>query len=140
MVIQRIQSVYLLLVTILMAIYSFSDVVLVKTIAESFEKIRLYDLSLVAFILSLLVTLLSFVTILKFKSMKLQIALCSVNIMLVLTQLVVMVVDALGLKTVQFDQFLLSNSLPLLSVVFLVLSISSIKRDMKLLSSYDRLR
>ena len=127
MVIQRIQSVYLLLVTILMAIYSFSDVVLVKTIAESF-------------ILSLLVTLLSFVTILKFKSMKLQIALCSVNIMLVLTQLVVMVVDALGLTTVQFDQFLLSNSLPLLSVVFLVLSISSIKRDMKLLSSYDRLR
>ena len=140
MVIQRIQSVYLLLVTILMAIYSFSDVVLVKTIAESFEKIRLYDLSLVAFILSLLVTLLSFVTILKFKSMKLQIALCSVNIMLVLTQLVLMVVDALGLTTVQFDQFLLSNSLPLLSVVFLVLSISSIKRDMKLLSSYDRLR
>lgn len=140
MVIQRIQSVYLLLVTILMAIYSFSDVVLVKTIAESFEKIRLYDLSLVAFILSLLVTLLSFVTILKFKSMKLQIALCSVNIMLVLTQLVVMVVDALGLTTVQFYQFLLSNSLPLLSVVFLVLSISSIKRDMKLLSSYDRLR
>ena len=140
MVIQRIQSVYLLLVTILMAIYSFSDVVLVKTIAESFEKIRLYDLSLVAFILSILVTLLSFVTILKFKSMKLQIALCSVNIMLVLTQLVVMVVDALGLTTVQFDQFLLSNSLPLLSVVFLVLSISSIKRDMKLLSSYDRLR
>ena len=140
MVIQRIQSVYLLLVTILMAIYSFSDVVLVKTIAESFEKIRLYDLSLVAFILSLLVTLLSFVTILKFKSMKLQIALCSVNIMLVLTQLVVMLVDALGLTTVQFDQFLLSNSLPLLSVVFLVLSISSIKRDMKLLSSYDRLR
>jgi hypothetical protein len=140
MVIQRIQSVYLLLVTILMAIYSFSDVVLVKTIAESFEKIRLYDLSLVAFILSLLVTLLSFVTILKFKSMKLQIALCSVNIMLVLTQLVVMVVDALGLTTVQFDQFLLSNSLPLLSVFFLVLSISSIKRDMKLLSSYDRLR
>ena len=140
MVIQRIQSVYLLLVTILMAIYSFSDVVLVKTIAESFEKIRLYDLSLVAFILSLLVTLFSFVTILKFKSMKLQIALCSVNIMLVLTQLVVMVVDALGLTTVQFDQFLLSNSLPLLSVVFLVLSISSIKRDMKLLSSYDRLR
>ena len=123
-----------------MAIYSFSDVVLVKTIAESFEKIRLYDLSLVAFIVSLLVTLLSFVTILKFKSMKLQIALCSVNIMLVLTQLVVMVVDALGLTTVQFDQFLLSNSLPLLSVVFLVLSISSIKRDMKLLSSYDRLR
>ena len=140
MVIQRIQSVYLLLVTILMAIYSFSDVVLVKTIAESFEKIRLYDLSLVAFILSLLVTLLSFVTILKFKSMKLQIALCSVNIMLVLTQLVVMVVEALGLTTVQFDQFLLSNSLPLLSVVFLVLSISSINRDMKLLSSYDRLR
>lgn len=123
-----------------MAIYSFSDVVLVKTIAESFEKIRLYDLSLVAFILSLLVTLLSFVTILKFKSMKLQIALCSVNIMLVLTQMVVMIVDALGLTTVQFDQFLLSNSLPLLSVVFLVLSISSIKRDMKLLSSYDRLR
>ena len=72
--------------------------------------------------------------------MKLQIALCSINILLVTTQLVVMIMDALGQTIVQFDQFLLSNCLPLISLVFLVLSISAIKRDMKLLSSYDRIR
>ena len=140
MVIQRIQSVYLLIVTILMAIYSFSDVALVKTIVETFEKISLFDVSIISFILSMLISILSLITIFKYKSMKLQIALCSINIMLILTQFVVMIIDAFGLTVGQFDQFLLSNCLPLLSIVFLVLSISSIKRDMKLLSSYDRIR
>lgn len=140
MVIQRIQSVYLLLVTILMSIYSFTDVILVKTISESFEKISLFELSIISFILSLLVAILSMISIFKYKSMKLQIALCSVNILLVTTQLTVMIMDALGQTKVQFDQFLLSNCLPLISLVFLVLSISAIKRDLKLLSSYDRIR
>ena len=140
MVIQRIQSVYLLLVTVLMAIYSFTDVVLVKTISETFVKISLFDVSIISFMLSIVVAILSMITIFKYKSMKLQIALCSINIMLVLTQLILLVIEAFGLTTVQFDQFLLPNSLPLLAIVFLVLSISAIKRDMKLLSSYDRLR
>lgn len=140
MVIQRIQSVYLLLVTVLMSIYSFTDVILVKTISETFEKMSLFELSIISFTLSLLVAILSMISIFKYKSMKLQIALCSINILLVTTQLVVMIMDALGQKIVQFDQFLLSNCLPLISLVFLVLSISAIKRDMKLLSSYDRIR
>ncbi|MBE6309850.1 MAG: DUF4293 family protein [Bacteroidales bacterium] len=140
MVIQRIQSVYLLLVTVLMSIYSFTDVILVKTISETFEKMSLFELSIISFTLSLLVAILSMISIFKYKSMKLQIALCSINILLVTTQLVVMIMDALGQTIVQFDQFLLSNCLPLISLVFLVLSISAIKRDMKLLSSYDRIR
>lgn len=140
MVIQRIQSVYLLLVTVLMSIYSFTDVILVKTISETFEKMSLFELSIISFTLSLLVAILSMISIFKYKSMKLQIALCSINILLVTTQLVVMIMDALGQTIVQFDQFLLSNCLPLISLVFLVLSILAIKRDMKLLSSYDRIR
>lgn len=140
MVIQRIQSVYLLLVTVLMSIYSFTDVILVKTISETFEKMSLFELSIISFTLSLLVAILSMISIFKYKSMKLQIALCSINILLVTTQLVVMIMDALEQTIVQFDQFLLSNCLPLISLVFLVLSISAIKRDMKLLSSYDRIR
>ena len=140
MVIQRIQSVYLLLVTVLMSIYSFTDVILVKTISETFEKMSLFELSIISFTLSLLVAILSMISIFKYKSMKLQIALCSINILLVTTQLVVMIMDALGQTIVQFDQFLLSNCLPLISLVFLVISISAIKRDMKLLSSYDRIR
>ena len=140
MVIQRILSVYLLLVTVLMSIYSFTDVILVKTISETFEKMSLFELSIISFTLSLLVAILSMISIFKYKSMKLQIALCSINILLVTTQLVVMIMDALGQTIVQFDQFLLSNCLPLISLVFLVLSISAIKRDMKLLSSYDRIR
>ena len=47
MVIQRIQSVYLLIASILMGCYSFSDVILVKTINETLEKVSLFDASLI---------------------------------------------------------------------------------------------
>ena len=140
MVIQRIQSVYLLIVSILMACYSFMDVVLVKTITESFEKLSLFDLSAISFILSVLVAVISFVTIFKYKALKLQIGLCYINILLILTQLSVMVIGILNLTTVKFDQILMANCMPIISIIFMLLTIAAIKRDKKLLSGYDRLR
>lgn len=123
-----------------MGFYSFMNVVLVKTITESFEKLTLFDLSAISFILSILVAVLSFVTIFKYKALKLQIGLCFINIMLIITQLAVMVIETLNLTRVIFDQFLMANCMPVISIILMVLSISAIKRDKKLLSGYDRIR
>ena len=140
MVIQRIQSVYLLIASILMACYSFMDVILVKTVTATLEKISLFDVSVVSFMLSLLVAVLSLVTIFKYKALKLQLGLCFINILLTMTQVSLLVVAALNYKVALLDEFLIQNCMPVMSIVFIGLAIAAIKRDKKLLSSYDRLR
>lgn len=138
MVIQRIQSVYLLIVTILMAIYSFMNVVLVQS-AVIMEKLSLFSASKISFILSLLVAVVSCITIFKYKKMNLQITLSSINILLIITQVVLLVVEVLS-KSYIAVEFFICNCIPVISVLFLVLSIAAIKRDKKILSGYDRIR
>lgn len=138
MVIQRIQSVYLLIVTIIMAVYSFMDVVLVQT-AISMEKLSLFSASKISFLLSILVAIVSCITIFKYKKMNLQITLSSINILLIITQIILLVVETLS-KTYLTVEFFICNCIPVISIVFLVLTIAAIKRDKKILSSYERLR
>lgn len=139
MVIQRIQSVYLLIVTILMAVYSFMDVAMIKMTPEAGEVVTLFGANYISFFLSLLVAFLSLVTIFKYKKMNLQIALCSINVLLTITQLVVLVVGLFTKATVGVE-FFICNCMPIFAIIFLVLSITAIKRDKKILSSYDRIR
>lgn len=139
MVIQRIQSVYLLIVTILMAIYSFMDVVLIQTSAEVMQKLSLFDASAVSFILSLLVAVLSCITIFKFKQLNVQILLSCVCILLSITQLTILAIEILSQYFVS-TEFFICNITPVISIILLILSIAAIKRDKKILSSYDRLR
>ena len=138
MVIQRIQSVYLLIVTILMAIYSFMNVVLVQS-AVIMEKLSLFSASKISFILSLLVAVVSCITIFKYKKMNLQITLSSINILLIITQVVMLVIEVLSKDYVTVE-FFICNCIPVISVVFLILTIAAIRRDKKILSSYDRIR
>ncbi len=138
MVIQRIQSVYLLIVSILMAIYSFMDVVLVQT-ATSMEKLSLFNAGKIPFILSVLVAVISFLTIFKYKKMNLQITLSSACILLMLTQVVLLVVEVYSMNYSNVE-FFICNCMPVLAVIFLGLAIAAIKRDKKILSGYDRLR
>lgn len=138
MVIQRIQSVYLLIVTILMAVYSFLDVAFVQSGAE-ISRLSLFQASAISFTLSALVTVLSFVTIFKYKQLNLQIALCSIGILLLVTQIIVLIMELVAQEFVTLD-FTICNCMPIVSIVFLVLSIMAIKRDKKILSSYDRIR
>lgn len=138
MVIQRIQSVYLLIVTILMAVYSFLDVAFVQS-GTVISRLSLFQASAISFTLSALVTVLSFVTIFKYKQLSLQIALCSIGILLILTQVVVLIAELVAQEFVTLD-LTIYNCMPIVSIVFLVLSILAIKRDKKILSSYDRIR
>lgn len=139
MVIQRIQSVYLLLVAILMGIYSFMDVAMVETAENVKISLSLWNASFISFILSLLVTVLSFITIFKYKHLKLQITLCSINILLIVAQVAVLIGVLMSGVYVSSNMFL-ANCMPVLAVIFLFLSISAIVKDKKLLSSYNRLR
>lgn len=139
MVIQRIQSVYLLLVAILMAVYSFMNVVLVQSSVNPMEKLSLFDASTVSFMLSLLVAVLSAVTIFKYKKLNLQITLCSCNIILILGQLTVLVLEVIAKNYISIE-FFISNIMPVISIILLALSIAGIRRDKKILGSYDRIR
>ena len=139
MVIQRIQSVYLLLVAILMAVYSFMNVVLVQSSVNPMEKLSLFDASTVSFLLSLLVAVLSAVTIFKYKKLNLQITLCSCNIILILGQLTVLVLEVIAKNYISIE-FFISNTMPVISIILLALSIAGIRRDKKILGSYDRIR
>lgn len=139
MVIQRIQSVYLLLVAILMAVYSFMNVVLVQSSVNPMEKLSLFDASTVSFMLSLLVAVLSAVTIFKYKKLNLQISLCSCNIILILGQLTVLVLEVIAKNYISVE-FFISNTMPVISIILLALSIAGIRRDKKILGSYDRIR
>lgn len=139
MVIQRIQSVYLLLVAILMAVYSFMNVVLVQSNVNPMEKLSLFDASTVSFMLSLLVAVLSAVTIFKYKKLNLQITLCSCNIILILGQLTVLVLEVIAKNYISIE-FFISNTMPVISIILLALSIAGIRRDKKILGSYDRIR
>ena len=139
MVFQRIQSVYLLLVAILMAVYSFMNVVLVQSSVNPMEKLSLFDASTVSFMLSLLVAVLSAVTIFKYKKLNLQITLCSCNIILILGQLTVLVLEVIAKNYISIE-FFISNTMPVISIILLALSIAGIRRDKKILGSYDRIR
>ena len=139
MVIQRIQSVYLLLVAILMAVYSFMNVVLVQSSVNPMEKLSLFDASTVSFMLSLLVAVLSAVTIFKYKKLNLQITLCSCNIILILGQLTVLVLEVIAKNYISIE-FFISNTMPVISIILLALSIAGIRRDKKILGSNDRIR
>lgn len=139
MVIQRIQSVYLLLVAILMAVYSFMNVVLVQSSVNPMEKLSLFDASTISFMLSLLVAVLSAVTIFKYKKLNLQITLCSCNIILILGQLTVLVLEVIAKNYISIE-FFISNTMPVISIILLALSIAGIRRDKKILGSYDRIR
>lgn len=139
MVIQRIQSVYLLLVTILMGVYSFMDVAMVETVENVKNSLSLWEASTISFILSILVAILSLITIFKFKHLKLQITLCSINILLIVAQVAVLIGVLMSGVYVSSNMFI-ANCIPVIAVIFLFLSISAIVKDKKLLSSYDRLR
>ena len=141
MVIQRKQSLFLLIAAILMGIYAFmpqlinarGDVIMGGMCLEGLESIP--------FFLNCLIALLSFITIFKFKSQKFQKTLCIINILLILASLATMCsiaflqenCDLLGSLTYY-------NVLPILAIIFLLLAHKGISHDRKLLRGSSRIR
>ena len=114
------------------------NVILVQT-ATIMEKLTLFSASKISFIISLLVAIVSCLTIFKYKKMNLQITLSSISILLIITQVVMLFIEVLS-KDYTSVEFFICNCIPVISIVLLILTITAIKRDKKILSSYDRIR
>ena len=152
--IQRIQTVYLLIATILMAITIFTP------IAQFFDGTQEYTLSAFALkdaagvtaqstiymgILLALAGVLPFVVIFLFKNRQLQIRLCAAEIVLLVGSLVVMGIyyylSARLFESVNgLGSLKLGMIMPLIAIVFVALATRAIFRDEVLVRSLDRIR
>ena len=122
MVIQRKQSLFLLIAAILMGIYAFMAL-LINAKGE------------------VILGGMSFVTIFKFKSMRFQKKLCIINILLIIASLATTCTVAF----MQEDCDLIGsltyfNILPIVAIIFLLLAHKGISHDQKLLRGSSRIR
>ena len=145
MVLQRLQSVYLLIAAVLMSVYSFS------TIAELGIDSASVDLAMFNnimpgveymwgfFAISILVAILAFITIFTYKTLKLQRSLCRICGCVTTVLLASLMII---LYNIQCDnlRISLSNIMPIFAIIFFFLADSGISKDIKILSSYDRIR
>ena len=135
--IQRIQTVYLLISFLLSGVLIFF-VSLWST--EAGQPVYVEDV-LLALILFLGSALLSLVTIFLFKNRKLQFVLGRVNILLNFILLGVFVYWLLTVPgEMQISEKGIGMFIPVLSIVFLVLANKAIKKDEDLVKSADRFR
>ena len=152
--IQRIQTLYLLIATALMAVALFTPM------ARLFDGWQEYTFNAFALkdaagfvtqpaiymgILLVLATLLPFVVIFLFKNRQLQIRLCAAEIVLLVGSQVVMGIYLyLAARLFEAANGIISIKvgivMPLLAIVFVALAIRSIFRDEVLVRSLDRIR
>ncbi len=140
MVIQRKQSLFLLIAAILMGIFAFMPSLWDangNTILGGYGE----GVDMIPFILSCLTALLSFFAIFKFKSLRFQKILCVVNILLIIATLATICCVALMQKDCDLlGSITYYNLLPVLAIIFLLLAHKGISHDQRLLSGSSRIR
>ncbi len=148
MVIQRLQSLYLLISAILLAVFSFSTSFTIATstgvyhigvLRKGYENgIMQPDLLLLPMVVLLIV--LSIIAIFKFKDLKSQLRLCAICIALTLAMILSIGFLAFTQREMGMVSIGLSNLLVVASLLFFFLAHRGIARDKKLLTDSDRLR
>lgn len=144
--IQRKQSIWLLLAALLSAGVLLFDLyrgeIRIGEISEH-KVLRVAD-HYPSLLIALVMSILPFITIFMFSNRKRQITMSAVSIVSTISFLAMMLnrVTNLGKLTppVTEGSYWIGAVLPVLSIVFLVLAISGIRRDEKLVRSTDRLR
>lgn len=147
--IQRIQSIFLLLTTILMAVSIFSPLV---------ELSRVCDISLTMYAcgiadkyhtwgvltFAILSTVFALVSIFMYKNRKRQINLCFITALFIVIYYVAAIVYLMvflnRMENTYHYQIQLGIALPFIALIFDLLAISRIKKDEKLVKSLDRIR
>ena len=149
MVIQRIQSVYLLIAVILMVVFAFVPALTFeladKTVLYgALETGRAGNLHINPLLITLiiLISLLAFIDILLYKNLQRQMTVCFVDIIIGLAMLVAIGIQAFVVGnregwTVSWQWYVL---LPVLSIIFLMMAHKAMSRDKKKLLDADRLR
>ena len=145
MVIQRIQSVYLLLVAVLMGIFMFFPVIGANVEGKD-ELIGAFTANGVTaqswwlLALDALVVLLALIAIFKYKDLKGQIRLTGILILLILTLLVCVAVMVVSLNGACLSAVKWPIAFPVVSLILAALARRGIKHDKKLLSDSERIR
>lgn len=149
MVIQRIQSLYLLIAVILMVVFAFFPALTFeladKTVLYgALETGRAGNLHInpLLFTLIALITFLAIVDIFLYKNLQRQMTVCFVDIIIGLAMLVAIGIQAFVVGnregwTVSWQLYVL---LPVLSIIFLMMAHKAMSRDKKKLLDADRLR
>ncbi len=149
MVIQRIQSIYLLIAVILMVVFAFFPALTFeladKTVLYgALESGRAGSLHVNPLLITLiiLISLLALIDIFLFKNLQRQMTVCFVDIIIGLAMLVAICIQAFVVGnregwTVNWQWYML---LPVLSIIFLMLAHKSMSNDKKKLRDADRLR
>ncbi len=149
MVIQRIQSVYLLIAIILMVVFAFfpalSFELADKTVLYgALETGRAGNMHFNPLLLTLicLISFLALIDIFLFKNLQRQMTVCFVDIIIGLAMLIAICIQAFVVGnregwTVVWQWYVL---LPVLSIIFLMLAHKSMSNDKKKLRDADRLR
>ena len=149
MVIQRIQSIYLLIAVILMVVFAFFPALTFeladKTVLYgALESGRAGSLHVNPLLITLiiLISLLALIDIFLFKNLQRQMTVCFVDIIIGLAMLVAICIHAFVVGNregwaVNWQWYML---LPVLSIIFLMLAHKSMANDKKKLRDSDRLR
>lgn len=149
MVIQRIQSVYLLIAVILMAIFAFfpalsfhlADKTVIYGALECGRAGHMHVDPLML-VLIILISFLALIDIFLYKNLQRQMTVCFVDIIIGIAMLAAIVVQAIVVNnregwTVSWQWYLL---LPVFSIIFLMLAHKAMSNDKKKLRDSDRLR
>ena len=148
MVLQRIQTLYLLLAAILLAVFAFVPSVVISNGGQADYVIGVLNSGvapntkpdLIMLAMDLLVLVLIVVTIFSYKDLMKQLRLCAISIALILALLLCVVVLTLTLGRLGTVTMTLWNLLPFVAFVACILAHRGISHDRKLLSDSQRIR
>lgn len=149
MVIQRIQTVYLIIAIILMVVFAFFPALSFELGGREFVygaletgKVGVTHFDPLMLMLIVLISLLALIDIFLYKNLQRQMTVCFVDIIIGLAMLVAICIQAymVGSRdgvTLTWQWYL---ALPVLSIIFLMLAHKSMSKDKKMLRDSDRLR
>lgn len=145
MVLQRIQTVYLFIAVVLMAVFTFFPVFTVSNGDGVFTVGALANSSVntpstLLLCLDVLIALFALVTIFKYKNLKKQIALAGILLLLVIALLVTIGVLFVMQKGVGIAVIEWPIAFPFVTMVLVMLARGGMQRDKKLLSDSERIR
>ncbi len=140
MVIQRFQSLILLLSAVVMGIFSFAPLANLTT--DNAIQLTAMGMqseqTIYLFILSLLTTILPAINIFMYKNLSLQKMICWINVLFLTC------ISIITLAKIYFSEFAFEASpiafAPISQIILLIVVVKLIKNDENKLKSYDRLR
>lgn len=141
MVIQRIQTVYLLLAAIVTAVFAFVPVINVLNpdgvVEISFNSLHFGAWTMV---LEMLIVILAIIAIFKYRDLKTQIRLTNVLMLLIVTLIIVIAIMMWVLHDKLIMQFTPYIVMPFVALILVWLAKKGIKHDKKLLADSERIR